>query len=170
MSLTPPAGVSISGDALFTATANPATPIVLLGIAGKSRLEVAGVQAGLGLRFLADGAGVKAEPALEGSLTGGHLVIDPGDGDGLLKSLLGEGTLEAGFETVFGWSPSTGLVFRGGLEIAFPIDVTIGPVVLTQVHLAITFADKPPSRSRSARAPSSDRSPWSSIASGRWST
>ena len=67
-------------------------------------------------------------------------VLDPGDADGFIGSLLGSGTVEAGFDLAVTWSLANGLAVEGagGLVIRIPLGMRIGPVEIFDVELAAT--------------------------------
>ena len=67
------------------------------------------------------------------------LVVVPGDGDGFLKEVLPADGLRMNFDLVLGWSNRLGFHFNGsaGLEAELPINVSIGPVSIQSVHLAV---------------------------------
>lgn len=118
----------------------PDRPIVLLGQAGGSRLEIDGFSLTAGLALAADPATGHAhgEPFAEASLTGGRLIIDASAGDGFVSSVLAGGRLEAGFELGLAFAPGTGLRFTGsgGLEVRIPVHLGIGPVEIRDILLA----------------------------------
>jgi hypothetical protein len=118
-------------------SATPETPIVLLGQAGGSRLEVAKLELGASVEF--DDAG--ATPVLGGRLISGKLVIDTSQADGFVAKVFSGVTLEAGFETGFRFDPGQGLQFAGtgGIEIELPVHAELGPAEVHAVHLAARF-------------------------------
>ncbi|MFJ8160052.1 DUF6603 domain-containing protein [Streptomyces sp. NPDC096136] len=124
-------------------TSQPEQPVVLIGQAGGSRLEIGGWSLGAGFRPAVDpGTGHAAgAPLAEGAVTGGKLVIDASSGDGFLTTVLGGSHLEAGFELAFAFAPETGLRFRGsgGLDVALPVHVKAGPLEIQNIHLAARF-------------------------------
>jgi hypothetical protein len=67
------------------------------------------------------------------------LVVVPGDGDGFLKEILPADGLRVNFDMALGWSNRLGLHFRGsgGLEAEFPLHLSIGPIAIDSIHLAI---------------------------------
>ena len=93
--LTPPANIELkppTGDLNATVTVsvvgNPASPFILFGKAGKSRLEVAGIEAGLGLNLKWNANRALAEPLVNGAIKGGKVIIDNSEGDGFIATLL----------------------------------------------------------------------------------
>jgi hypothetical protein len=142
--ITPPGG-QIQGEAELTLQGKPATPFVLLGQAGSSRLELASVEAGTGFAFAWDPAAgqLTAEPQLSGDLAGGKLIIDTSKSDGFLARLLSGLKVEAGFELKVSWNSDTGIRFEGSstLEIALPVHLTIGPIDFKQIYLIASLTD-----------------------------
>ncbi|RSS63481.1 DUF6603 domain-containing protein, partial [Streptomyces sp. WAC06614] len=118
----------------------PGQPIVLLGQAGGSRLEIDAFSVAAGLALTADPATGHAHgaPLAEASLSGGRLIIDASSGDGFVSSVLAGGRLEAGFELGLAFAPDTGLRFTGsgGLEVQIPVHLALGPVEIHTVLLA----------------------------------
>ena len=107
--------------------------LVLLGVAGSSRVEVGAVDALIGLRFLWDGTRAVGETVAEVRLDEGRAVLDTSKGDGFTRDVLGGGTGDAAFTLRAFWSASTGLRFEGSsaIEIAIPAHAVVGPVELT---------------------------------------
>ena len=140
--LTPPAGPF---EASITAglKATPPTPFLLLGTAGGSRLEFAGLSATGGMKLTFDPGTGKAGggPIAEGEVTGGKLIIDTAGGDGFISTLLGRLHLESRFDVGFSFTPEQGLRFHGsgGLEIQVPVHVELGPVQLQAIYLLATI-------------------------------
>ncbi|MGW6572412.1 DUF6603 domain-containing protein [Streptomyces sp. NPDC054945] len=134
---------SVEGLMAVQVNAEPAQPVVLIGQAGGSRLEIAGFSLGAGLRLTVEpGSGhASGTPLAEGAVTGGKLVIDASTGDGFLTSVIGGSRLEAGFEFAFAFSPETGLRLKGsgGLDLALPVHIKAGPLEIENVHLAARF-------------------------------
>jgi hypothetical protein len=79
---------------------------------------------------------VTGQPALEGSLTGGKLVIDS-SGGGVLSVLLSNLRIDAPFDLRFVWSPATGARFEGNaaLDIRQPVSLTLGPVNVQTIYV-----------------------------------
>ncbi|MEJ3750511.1 DUF6603 domain-containing protein [Actinomycetes bacterium KLBMP 9797] len=140
LELEPPDGpAGLRGELAIKAT--PPEPVVLLGVAGGSRLEIGGVELRAGLTLaLADGR-ITGAPSAEGEVTGGKLVIDAGSADGFIKKLLGGGgRLEAGFAAGFVFDPENGLRFNGGtgLQVQIPVHLALGVVDVRAVQLLAT--------------------------------
>ncbi|MGP3690084.1 DUF6603 domain-containing protein [Streptomyces sp. IBSNAI002] len=141
VSLVPPApDRPVEGLLTIGLESRPDRPIVLLGQAGGSRLEIDGFTVTAGLALAVDPATGHAhgEPLAEAGLTGGRLIIDASAGDGFVSSVLSSGRLEAGFDLGLAFSPGTGLRFTGsgGLEVRIPVHIGIGPVEIRDILLA----------------------------------
>ena len=142
----PPTG-ELSGEVDFSIVGAPATPFILFGKAGKSRLELGGLTAGIGAAFDWNTATGKAtiEPVLEGALKAGKVIIDNSEADGFIGTLLSGLKAEAGFDLGFHWSPSTGVRFEGAasLVIQLPVHIELGPIELTGIYLGLGIKTTP---------------------------
>ena len=134
--LTPPSG-QLSASAAVALTAQPPTPLILLGEAGSSRLELASVTLGAGAELTWDGTKASGGPSAQGALTGGKLVIDASEGDSFITTLLGGGKIESQFALQFAFAPESGLRFQGSgsLELQLPVHLNIGPVDIESIYL-----------------------------------
>jgi hypothetical protein len=114
-------------------------PAVLLGQAGKSRLEVVSVLAKVGVSATAaSGNKLTGEPAIVVSVKGGKIVIDTASGGALLKPLTSGASFEGKFDLGLSWKPSTGIKFDGSaLELVFPTNVTLGPIKILNLCLGV---------------------------------
>ena len=141
LELTSTVGV-ITASASVQADGSPAQPLVLLGEAGGSRLEVASVSLGAGLTLTWDPstAQATAAPSVTGSIQGGQLVIDTSDGDGFLTTILGgSGPVTSSFSVGLSYDAAAGLRFNGSaaLQIQLPTHIQLGPVDLESVYLVV---------------------------------
>lgn len=122
----------------FTVTRPGDSPVVLFGTPGGSRLEAREVafEFDAGLRW--DATGAHGDAGIGGVLRQGKLVLDLGEGDGFLASLLSGARVENDFELGFGFSLDGGLRLHGSsaLEVQLPAHVTLGPVELTALTLS----------------------------------
>lgn len=120
----------------------PAEPILLFGQSGGSRLEIGGVELGLGLALSAATASTAtAAPSFAGAVDGGKLVIDSSNADGFIATLLSGINVESDFELALGWSAATGFRFEGSsaLEIEIPVNKSLGPVHFPSIYLLAGF-------------------------------
>lgn len=142
--LKPPAG-TLSGQVLFDlqGAGSGGAPIELFGETGKSRMEIATADAGVGVSFAWDAATAAAtgEFVLKLGVTGGNIAIDTSDGDGFIATLLSGVNIQAPFQAAATWKPSTGLQFTGGgaLEFDFPTHISLGPVEIKLLHIVAGF-------------------------------
>jgi hypothetical protein len=120
----------------------PATSVVLLGQMNGSRVEASSLDLGLGLTFSQSGSTASAEPFVRASVTSGHVHLSLAGGDGLLSSLAQGRDLDVSFEAALSYSPSGGLKFElgGGLQIDIPLHLTLGPISVSTLHLALASA------------------------------
>ena len=144
--LTPPAaGASLELTADVTAEDGGA-PMLVLGEAGRSRLEVEKFSAGFGFKAKAEGGALTGEPLVLAELKGGKLVIDMTKGDGFINTILSGIRVESAFELGARWTPSDGIRFEGGagIELVVPMHLNLGPVDLQRLYFVLTFAPDPP--------------------------
>ena len=115
--------------------------MVLFGMAGGPRIETAAVRAGGSLQLAWDVVHGTASGVVElgVALEGGRVVITLEGADGFLAAILPTGGLTLDADLTVGWSSAQGLFFRGGvgLEVDAPVDLAIGPVKLSAVHLGV---------------------------------
>ena len=117
-------------------------PMILLGKADESRFELGGASVTGGTRFHTGG---KFEVFVEFAVSGAKIVIKPaaGGSDSFLASLLPGDGLTIGTDLTVGFSTTQGLYFggSGGLEIAIPAHIELGPVEIMSALLAVKFKD-----------------------------
>jgi hypothetical protein len=146
LDLKPPTG-DLTGEVKLSLHGAPATPFILFGKAGKSRMEVGGVDAAIGADFAWSTATGKAtfEPLVEGSIHAGKVIIDNSEADGFIGTLLAGLKAEAAFDLGFQWSPSKGVRFEGAgsLVILLPVHISLGPIELTGVYLGLGVQSTP---------------------------
>ncbi|MBJ6613910.1 hypothetical protein H4K38_11025 [Streptomyces sp. I3(2020)] len=142
--LTPPAGGpqvagAVSVEALIGAVP-PQTHIVLLGQAGQSRLEAASVSASARVELVWDPASgsAHAKPVLELAVQGGRFVLQLGGAGSLLEALVPKDLVRADLDLAVRWSDGK-IYIRGGagLKVDFPVHLSLGPVDLRTVTLAL---------------------------------
>ena len=140
LKLIPPTG-SISAEANLDLVAHKATgPMILLGEAGGSRLELDTFSFGLGVAGSAGvGAPLSIEPRARLELEDGRLVIDFSNADGFIGAVAGGFGIDANIDLAALWSPSTGLQIEGsgGIEIAIPTHISLGPIEITALYLRV---------------------------------
>ena len=140
--LLPPTGsITVEGD-VGLAAEHPGTPMVLLGQAGGSRLELQRFAASVGVTGSAGiGLPVTIEPNARIELKGGRLVIDLSGGDGFISAIAGGLHIDSNVDLAALWSPSTGLQIEGsgGIEISIPTHISLGPIEITTLYLKVTI-------------------------------
>ena len=120
----------------------PAEPWHLIGGPEGTRLDVGGLRLAVTVELrnepevLVDAATVPV-----GDSGGLALVVDPGDADPFLRSLL-PGPLEVDADLAIQWSSRTGVTLSGGgLCVTVPLAMTIGPVTIYNLSVCITSDD-----------------------------
>ena len=144
--LVPPSGTVELTFTSGAAASSEADPMLLIGEAAGTRLEATRVSGAVGFTVVADPSGARGEPTVTAEVRGGRLVIDVGEGDGFIQSMLGGARVDAPFELGASWRPSSGLVIDGGagVELAFPTNVELGPVTVNALFVQLAFtADVP---------------------------
>ena len=144
LTITPPSGAIALDIDLGLQARRPAGPMILLGEAGGSRLEVQRFAAALGVSGSAGvGQPVDIEPRARLEVSGGRLVIDFSNADGFVGAVAGGFGIDANVDLAALWTPSTGLQIEGsgGIEIAVPTHVSLGPIEITTLYLRVSIAE-----------------------------
>lgn len=132
----------VTGSLALQLQLQPGDPIVIIGSADASRLQLGGVSTTAGIRL--DGKGGQ-EVFAEFATAGGKVIINPasGDADGFLASLIPADGLTAPFDLRVGFSTTRGLYFgaSGGFEVTIPTQLQVGPVDLQSVTIAVRVSD-----------------------------
>jgi hypothetical protein len=112
------------------------TPIILLGSAEGSHIEYKSLALMGGVALHSDAGAVLF---VETELKEAKIVIKAGEGDGFLQKVLPPDGLTANFDLAVGLSTRQGVYFRGsaGLEISLPTHISLGPVELENITLAL---------------------------------
>jgi hypothetical protein len=139
----PPSG-SVSGALqlqLRRHAGGPNQPMLLLGVAGGTRLEAHALTLGLDADLAWDpGAGAaRAGIGVEAGIEQGKAVLSMGGADGFLTKLLPAGDLGLAIDLGIGYSSARGVYFRGGagLSTDMHVDLDFGPVKVPALHLAL---------------------------------
>lgn len=142
----PPAAAASVAIAFGLRAANgDGTPMILIGQAGGSRLELLSAAARLPLQLSASTGApspvVKFGASLE--LKQGKLVIDASNADGFIATLLGGVKVESDFDLSALYDFDKGLRFTGSatIEIALPTHITLGPISIPNLYLIGGFKD-----------------------------
>lgn len=114
-------------------------PMVIFGQTDASRMEAQRFSAELGVSTKFEGLVAQTEPVIRSEIVDGKIIIDFSEGDGFLTSILSGIDLQAIFNLIAKWQPSKGLQIEGsgGIEIAIPTHIQLGPVKIQQLYLAL---------------------------------
>jgi hypothetical protein len=149
----PPIDVEIdplTGNADFRLAAslnrsNASTPILLIGSATGSRLEVLspGASVLLAASFDSSTSRIAINPQIAGSLRAGKLVISGDGGDSFIDALLSGIDIESNFDVDLTWNLNQGVVFVGSaaLEIAIPSHVSVGSLEIIALYLRASLTN-----------------------------
>jgi hypothetical protein len=142
----PPAATASVELALGIKAERPGgAPMIIVGQAGGSRLELRKFAAKVPLKLSASTAGASPTVAFgaEAELVGGKLVIDASRADGFLATILGGLRVESGFDLGAAFDTEKGFRFVGSatIEIAIPTHLSLGPVEISRLYLIGGFKD-----------------------------
>ena len=114
----------------------PATASVLLGSALGSRVEVAGAKASVGVTTTSGAF----EVIIGLTTVGAQAVIEPGESDGFVSSLVGGKRVQVPLDLSIRWSNRSGLSFGGGgkFEVSLSPNVHAGPFEVPRLHFAVS--------------------------------
>lgn len=131
---TPPPAAGIGIGFSYT----PPTPLILLGDPKASRIELGSATVNLG----ADVVGTDVSLNLGADLQGLKVVVAAGDGDGFLRSVLGDTPAAIDLPLGIEWSQANGLRFKGSaaFEVALHPHLHLGPVKIEDVNLKLAAA------------------------------
>jgi hypothetical protein len=144
--LEPPAAAASLKIAVGIKAERPGSvPMILVGQAGGSRLELGRFAARIPLELSAATAAPSPKVAFgaEVELKGGKLVIDASSGDGFIATILSGVKVDSGFDLTGAFDTEKGLRFVGSatLEIAIPTHLSLGPVEISKLYLIAGFKD-----------------------------
>lgn len=133
--------VSAAGTTHLTARAafsSEERPWDLIGTRPGTRIEVAAIAYEAGLRL---GTEAGMHVLLEVPPEGMALIIEPGDADSFLGSVLGETSIQVPFGVVIGYDSATGLTLSGGVGLAFsvPLALRLGPIEVPGLDVQATI-------------------------------
>jgi hypothetical protein len=138
--LLPLAG-QITGElrAFFDRTQSARPFDVLAGTGGLLSISVNNVTAGVGLTAETDGTAAKINPLVFADVDGVTLKIGSSDSDSFIGSLLSSAQIQGQFDFGLEWQADTGLRVKasGGIEIALPIHIDLGPIEIEVIYLAL---------------------------------
>jgi hypothetical protein len=133
---TPPIKAEIS--ILIERQTVPSEHNILFGSETGTRIELGSVGIKIRLHF-------ENEPdvSFELPIKDLRLIISGGEGDNFLNSILPQNGITAGFDLTFGYSWRSGIYFvgSGGLEIAIPSHISIGPIEINKLTIGILIKE-----------------------------
>ena len=125
------------------------SPMILIGQAAGSRIEISGFTASLPLKLTANAGAASPNVALSAEVAlphgaqgqGGKLVIDTSDADSFISTLLGGAKLESGFDlgAIYDLQHGLQLTGSGGIEVSIPAHLDLGPVSISTIYLVGGF-------------------------------
>ncbi len=120
---------------------DPDDPLIIFGAAGGVRLQMQGFRAGIS----ATGPVNDIELTLSLELKDLAVVLAAGEGDGFLRTLLGESETKVGIPLGIDWSSKHGLGFRGSLnfEVALHPHLQLGPIEIPDLTLSLAIPADP---------------------------
>ena len=143
-----PPGGNVSLDLLLglKAEKTEADPIVILGVAGGTRLSARSIGGSVGIKANLSPAGGAIVPAVQFKIDGGKLVIDFSQGDGFIQKLLSGVRLDAPFTLAADWSPAEGLRLQGqgGVEIFIPLHLDLAVLLVNGLYFSVGFSGAVP--------------------------
>jgi len=141
----PTAAVSIDLALGVKAENSDGSPMILVGQAGGSRLELKQFALRLPLTLSASAGSPSPDVdfGAEMELKQGKVVIDGSQADGFLSTLIGGLNVESEFDLGAFYDTAEGLRFTGSatIEIAIPTHLSLGPVEISKVYLIGGFKD-----------------------------
>jgi len=141
----PIAAATIEAAVGILAQRDDGSPLILIGQAGGSRLELGSFAARLPMSLSASLGAPSPEVDLgaEVELKRGKLIIDTSNSDGFIGTLLSGVHVESAFDLDARYDTKEGLRFVGSatIEIQIPTHLSLGPIDLTSVYLVSGFKD-----------------------------
>ena len=128
-------GVSLTFSNTLEFGASDNSPLILLGDADATRLQIKSAS-------FAVGGDISGDFFLAAGAKEISFIINPGS-DGLLSTVLsGEMTITIG-DIALGWRSGLGVYFEGGsnLRVIVPVDLTLGPVNIYEFGIDLDFQD-----------------------------
>jgi hypothetical protein len=131
---TPPPDVGIGVGFDFS----PASPVIVFGESGSTRLQFQGASTDLNVDSRAAGWEVSFDAALNGLA----LIISPGDADSFMRNIVGDNDLTISVPLGVQWSNVSGLSFQGsgGFEVGLATHLSLGPIDISQITVGLAVA------------------------------
>jgi hypothetical protein len=141
----PSASATIKAALGLKAEKADGSPMILIGQAGKSRLELQRFSSRLPIQLSASTGAPSPSVQLgaEVELKQGKLVIDASQADGFIGTILGGVKIESEFDLGALYDTQKGLRFTGSatIEIAIPVHISLGPISIPNIYLIGGFKD-----------------------------
>lgn len=130
-----PAGASLTASAEGRRAGTGGQPVVRLGTADGTRLEIGSLTVGAAGTFSAGPLDARAYVELGGT----RLVVAAGDGDGFLRMVLPATPMVVDLPLALEWSGKGGWHLRGapGIAVDLPVGIAVGPVSVPVVHVDV---------------------------------
>lgn len=141
----PAAAAAVTLSAGLKAAGSNGAPLILIGQAGKSRLELKSftLNVPVALNASLGNPSPEIKPSAVLQLREGKIAIDASESDGFLRAVLGGVKVESAFDLGATYAQGTGLRFTGSatIEIALPSHISLGPLSIDNVYLIGGFKD-----------------------------
>ncbi len=120
----------------------PVEPYILLGSAGSTRLQMKGASIDFGIDY--DGSNV--DVMLGAEIKEMAIILQAGESDGFMKSILGDGETKLDIPLGVEWSSQHGIKFKGGggFEVALHPHLTLGPISIPDLNIRLAGSIDPP--------------------------
>lgn len=120
-------------------------PLLLIGLPGGTRLEAGTIAFGLNMEASLNGANAQATPSATFRVEQGKLTIDFSGSDGFLSTVIPFEAISAEF-SLSGDLRASGIRLEGsgGIELAFPSHITLGPIEIDRLYFVGTFGSPKP--------------------------
>ncbi len=114
--------------------------LIIIGSNGGTRLAVQG----LGISWFARNPQGKLDVGFEGNMEALRLVINPGEGDGFLATVLSEVNVQAETQLGLGYTLLNGFYVTGGAKFAIeiPTHIELDPIHILSAKLALLLSDE----------------------------
>ncbi len=133
---------SITGEFRGFFDRNPEKqPFDIVGGTGLLTVSATNLKAGVGLKADWDGTTAHIDPLIFANITGLTVKIGSSNADSFIGSLLASTDIQGQFDLGLEWRASTGLkvTASGGIEIAIPIHLQLGPIEIETIYLALAI-------------------------------
>ena len=142
----------LSGDIELTTGSQvvaqwPNRPLFIMGLPGGTKLEAEKIAAGLNVRttWNPDDGNATTKPEVSIQIEQGTLTLDFTGGDGFLSEVIPLDAITANFSIDASFSPDgIQIAGSGGIELAFPTQISLGPLSIDRLYFAGKIFDPKP--------------------------